>query len=346
MTVTGPADGTAPRPAAYHPAVSHPRHVLVTSRSFASGSRNLLDELAAEGIAVLTGPADHDLATLTPLLAAADGWIAGTGPVTDAHLALAPHLRIVARYGVGVDAVDLAAATRRGVVVTNTPGANSGAVAYHAVALLLAALRGVAAGDRRVRGGSWTVRRSREVAGLTVGIVGFGRIGRGVAARLAGFGCHVIATDPFLPADAIAAAGATPVTADDLAARSDAVTLHAPGDQRIVDTRWLSRTRPGLILVNTARADLVDEAALAAALRNGTVAAYAADTLSTEGHAGAASPLLAGDLADRVTVTPHSAAQTVEAIDLMGGGAVAAVLAVLRGEEPDCVVNQPARQPA
>lgn len=321
--------------------------VLVTSRSFATGSVNLLDELAADGITVVTGSADHDLTALTPLLADVDGWIAGTGPVTDAHLARAPHLRVVARYGVGVDAVDLAAATRRGVLVTNTPGANSAAVADHAVALLLAALRGVAAGDRRVRGGTWTVQRSREVAGLTVGIVGFGRIGRGVAARLSGFGCRVIATDPYLPAAAIAAGGATPVSADELAARSDAVTLHAPGDQRIVDGQWLSRTPAGLILVNTARADLVDELALAAALRNGTVAAYAADTLSTESNSGsAASPLLAADLADRVTVTPHSAAQTVEAVDLMGAGAVAAIRAVFRDEEPVNVVNLPVRQPA
>lgn len=326
---------------------SRPHRVLVTSRSFATGSTNLIDELDADGITVVIGPPDHNLPTLAPLLADVHGWIAGTGPVTDAHLVLAPQLRIIARYGVGVDAVDLTAATRRGVVVTNTPGANSGAVADHAIALLLAALRGVAAGDRRVRGGTWTVRRSREVAGLTVGIVGFGRIGRGVAARLAGFGCRVVATDPYLSAADIAAAGAIPVSADELAARSDAVTLHAPGDQLIVDDHWLSGTPKGLILVNTARADLVDETALAAALRDGTVAAYAADTLSTESsHPGAASPLLAADLADLVTVTPHSAAQTIEAVDLMGAGAVAAVRAVFRGEEPANIVKLSARQPA
>ena len=168
---------------------------------------------------MLTGPPDHNLTALAPLLADADGWIAGTGPVTEAHLALAPHLRVVARYGVGVDAVDLAAAASRGIVVTNTPGANSGAVADHALALILSALRGVAAGDRRVRAGTWTVQRARELGGLTVGVIGFGRIGRGVAERLSGFGCRVLASDPYLPDAAIAAAGAEPVTPAELAAQ-------------------------------------------------------------------------------------------------------------------------------
>jgi D-3-phosphoglycerate dehydrogenase len=309
--------------------------VLVTSRSFSSGSRDIVEELARDGITVLTGPPDHDLATLAPLLADTDGWIAGTGPVTDAHFALAPRLRIVARYGVGVDAVDLAAAGRRGIVVTNTPGANSGAVADHALALILSALRGVAAGDRRVRAGSWTVRRSRELGGLTVGVIGFGRIGRGVAERLRGFGCRVLASDPFLPAAAILAAGAEPVTPADLAARSDVITLHAPGDQLIVDAGWLGTVRAGVILINTARADLVDENALSQALRDGRVGSYAADTLSTESKGSDASPLLADDLADRVTLTPHSAAQTVEAVDRMGAGAAEAVRAVLHDRDPD-----------
>ena len=309
--------------------------VLVTARSFGTGTRDLAAELSADGIRVLRGPADHR--SLEPLLAQADAWIAGTGPVTDAHLAAAPRLRIVARYGVGVDAVDLAAAARRGVLVTNTPGANSGAVADHTVALLLAALRGVTAGDKRVRGGSWTVgERARELGSLTVGVVGFGRIGRGVAARLRGFGCRVLATDPFVPADVVAAAGAEPVDPAAIPERCDVVTLHAPGDAVVVTEPWLAEARPGLVLVNTARAALVDESALAGALRTERVAAYAADTLLAE--SGGDSPLLAADLTDRVTVTPHTAAQTVEAVDLMGLGAVTAVRAVLAGVDPDPAV--------
>jgi D-3-phosphoglycerate dehydrogenase / 2-oxoglutarate reductase len=307
--------------------------ILVTSRSFATGSRDLVAELGAAGYDVVRGPATHELAALREPLRTAVGWIAGTGPITAAHLAEAPLLRVVARYGVGVDAVDLTAAAGRGVTVTNTPGANSDAVADHAVALLLAVLRGVAAGDRRVRAGDWTVRRGRELGALTVGVVGFGRIGQGVARRLAGFGTDVLCHDPYVPDERIRSLGARPVALDELSGRADAVSLHAPGGRRIVDAAWLGQARRGLIVVNTARADLVDEASVAAALRDGRLGGYAADTLAAEGAA-SDSPLLADDLADLVVVTPHTGAQTVEAVDRMGSTAVANLLAVLSGHPP------------
>ncbi len=317
--------------------------VLVTARSFSSGSHDLVGELGAAGFDVVRGPATHDLEALREPLGRAVGWIAGTGPITASHLAQAPRLRVLARYGVGVDAVDLSAAADHGVVVTNTPGANSAAVADHAVALLLARLRDVVAGDRRVRSGDWTVRRGREVGSLTVGVLGFGRIGQGVTRRLAGFGATVLAHDPFLDPDDIRALGARPATAEELPARCDAVSLHAPGGQLVVDSGWLDRARDGLIVVNTARADLVDEAAVATALRAGRLGGYAADTLGSEG-AGADSPLLADDLAELVVLTPHTGAQTVEAVDRMGGTATADLLAVLAGEPPRFPVQLPAPQ--
>jgi D-3-phosphoglycerate dehydrogenase / 2-oxoglutarate reductase len=307
--------------------------VLATSRSFSSGSRDLIGELAAAGHSVLTGGSSHDLDELRAPLADAVAWIAGTGPVTAAHLDAAPHLRVIARYGVGFEAVDLDAAGERGIVVTNTPGANSGAVADHAVGLMLAVLRGTTAGDRRVRAGDWSVLRGRELGSLTVGIVGFGRIGQGVAQRLSGFGSRVVAHDPWLGDDAIRAAGAEPLDVADMAAGCDLVTLHAPGGTAIVDAAWLASARPGLVLVNTARPDLVDEEAVADALRSGLVAGFAADTLAGD-TSGLASPLLAEDLADRVVITPHFGAQTVEAVDGMGSIAVANVLAVLSGATP------------
>lgn len=138
--------------------------VLVTGRSFSAGDLDLTAELAAAGVEVQTGPTDHNLDALHPLLDTARAWIAGAGPITAEHLDAAPHLELVARYGVGVDAVDLAAAARRGVRVTNTPGANTAAVADHTVALMLAVLRDVAAGDRGVRAGHGGVRRTRQLA--------------------------------------------------------------------------------------------------------------------------------------------------------------------------------------
>lgn len=325
------------------PGGAAPTTVLVTSRSFSSGDLDLAAELTEAGCRTVTGPADHDLEALRPLLSGARAWIAGAGPVTPAHLDAAPHLELVARYGVGVNAVDLTAAAARGVLVTNTPGANAGAVADHTVALILAALRDVVPGDRGVREGRWGVHRARELGGLTVGVVGLGRIGRAVASRLTGFGSTLLGHDPWVAGKEVTAAGLRPVTLDDLVRQSDVVTLHAPGEDVLVDARLLGLARPGAILVNSARATLVDEAAVADALRTGGLGVYASDVLATE--TGSDSPLLAEDLRDRTLFTPHSAAQTVEAVDSMGRGAVDAVLAHLRGERPPNLVPLPAPPP-
>ncbi|WP_329247059.1 hypothetical protein OG417_52835 [Actinoallomurus sp. NBC_01490] len=308
--------------------------VLVTSRSFGSGTRPYEEELTRAGLRVVRGSPVHDLAELKSALAEATAWIAGVAPITDAHLAAAPRLRIIARYGVGVDAVDLAAAARRGVTVTNTPGANSEAVADLAVVLLLAALRGVVPGDRRVRAGDWRPSRGHELGALTVGVVGLGRVGQGVARRLGGFGARVLACDPYVAAPE----GIELADLATLARECHAVSLHAPGGSTLIDADWLARIRPGAVLVNTARADLVDEDAVARALRAGRLAAYATDTLAGEGHVGGA--LLDEDLADRVVVTPHIGAHTVEAVDRMGLGATTAVLDALSGRTPANVVTE------
>ena len=311
--------------------------VLVTPRSFSTGAVDVHARLVAAGAEVVRGAADHDLDALRPHLARATAWIAGAAPVTAAHLDAAPGLRLVARYGVGVEAVDLQAAARRGIAVTNTPGANTGAVAEHALALLLASLRSVVSGDRGVRARDWSVSRGRELGALTVGIAGFGRIGRALTRRLLPFGTTVLAYDPVVPDADVLAAGARPVPFGDLPALCDVVSLHAPGEEPVVDAGWLGRGPGELLLVNTARAALVDEEAVAAALRTGRLAGYAADDLGS-GHGEAAGPLLADDLADRVVLTPHTGAQTVQAVDGMGVGATAAVLALLAGAELPCRV--------
>lgn len=313
--------------------------ILVTSRSFSDGSLDLVDRAAAAGHRIMRGPAHHDLDELRPLLHGADAWIAGTGPITDEHLAAAPRLRVIARYGVGYESVDLAAAAARGIPVTHTPGANADAVADHAVALILAALRTIPDGDRRVRAGDWSVRRGRELGAAAVGIVGFGRIGQGVAKRLSGFAPRILASDPYVPDDAVRDAGAEPAALEDLFRSADVITLHAPGGQRLVDAARLSGIRPGTVLVNTARPDLVDEVAVSLALRDGVLGAYAADTLDGD-TAASASPLLAGDLCDRVIVTPHLAAQTTQAVDNMGRMSLDDVIAVLRGDEPSHPVTR------
>ena len=305
--------------------------ILVTSRSFGDGDLDVHARAAEAGHTIVRGPAHHPLDDLADVLPTVDAWIAGTGPITTAHLDLAPRLVVIARYGVGVEAVDVAAAIERGIVVSNTPGANAEAVADHTVGLALAALRSTVDGDRRVRSGDWTVRRGRELGASTVGIVGFGRIGRGVARRLQGFGSDVLATDPFVPAEDVRRAGAEPATLDEIFAKADVITLHAPGGQVIVDEERIARLRRGAVIVNCARPDLVDEPALAAALADGRVGAYAADVLTGD-TAGHDSPLLDAALADRVVITPHLAAQTTQAVDNMGAMALESALAVLAGE--------------
>lgn len=319
--------------------------ILATSRSFSDGDIDLIARAQDAGHEIVRGPAHHDLGELAPLLAAADAWIAGTGPVTDAHLAAAPRLKVVARYGVGTEAVDIAAAAARGIPVTNTPGANADAVADHALGLMLAALRTIPDGDRRVRKGDWSVRRGRELGAATVGIVGFGRIGQGVARRLRGFGSRVSATDPYFPADRVRDLGAEPMELDELFQTADVITLHAPGGQRLIDASRLEMLRPGTVIINTARPDLIDEHAVAAALRDGRLAGYAADTLDGD-TAASGSPLLADNLADRVIVTPHLGAQTTQAVDNMGAYSLEDVLAVLAGDEPRFLVPVPVAVPA
>lgn len=313
--------------------------VLVTSRSFSTGELDLVAELRAAGLTPAFGDHEHELSQLAPMLAQAVGWIAGAGPVTAAHLSAAPHLRVLARYGVGVDAVDLAAAAAQGIVVTNIPGANTAAVADHALALMLGALRDVAVGDRRVRTGNWRVERTRQLGNLVVGIVGVGRIGRAVAVRLGGFGSRLVGHDPGVSPGELRRLGIEPVSLRELVRESDIITLHCPAERLLVDAALLRQMKPGCILINTARAALVDEFAVARALQLGTLGRYAADTLGSV-SAVPSSPLLTESLADRTLFTPHAAAQTVEAVDRMGRGAVDAVLAVLRGELPAHVVAE------
>lgn len=309
------------------------REVLATSRSFGRGAVDLVSEAAALGLNITAVPSHHSLAELAPHLATAEAWIVGTGPVTAEHMNEAPHLKVIARYGVGVDAVDLEAARDRGIVVTNTPGANSGAVADLTLALMLNSLRHVTHGDRQVRDLQWHALAGRELSGLTVGIIGFGRIGQGVAQRVKGFGAHMLGVDPFVPAEVFDRSGVEPSTLELVFEKCDVVTLHSPGGQVLGTKNRLSMMKPGSVLINTARADLVDENALAAALRARSVGAYATDVLDGD-PAAADSPLLAKDLMPYVTVTPHLGAQTVEAVDKMGQMALANVAAVLRGDSP------------
>ena len=310
-------------------------HILVTPTSYAQHDAGLRTELEACVGRVTYNDSGKPLssAQLAALLPGVDGYIAGVDTIDAAALAAADRLRVIARYGVGVDNVDLAAAAARGIVVTNTPGANARAVAELTVALLLLLARPVLRAAAETRHGGWPRLPGLSLAGKTVGLVGFGAIGQQVARLLSGFECRLLAYDPLLSPATAGALGVQAVSLDALLAASDFVSLHAPAlpeTRGLVDAAFLGRMKPGAALVNTARGELVDEAALLAALAGGRLRGAALDALAQEPPP-ADHPLLA---LPNVLITPHMGAHTDGATTAMGRLALADCLAVLRGETP------------
>lgn len=260
-------------------------------------------------------------------------------PVGPAELAALPDLRAAAATSTGYDHLDLDAIAAAGAWATHCPGYCDQEVAEHAVGFVVALLRGIVLLDRSARAGIWdqTPAPPRRIAGATLGIVGLGRIGREVARRARALGMHVLAHDPFVAARAD---GADLVTLDDLLARSDAVTLHAPltpNTRALVGAAELARMRPGAYLVNCARAGLVDHTALGAALRSGHLGGCALDVLPTEPPP-ATEPAFAWP---RTVINPHSAWYSPESATAPYRMAAEAVAAVLEGREPFGALARP-----
>lgn len=259
------------------------------------------------------------------------GVVAGLEEYDRGVLAAAPSLRMISRYGVGTDRVDLEAAREHGVIVTRTPGANSIAVAELTVGLAFAVARGVPALDAGVRAGKWPRHQGRELTGAAFGVVGFGAIGRLVAERAHGIGMRVLAYDPYAPADAFAQAGVERADLDELCRRSDVVSVHiplSPETRHVLDERRLALLPQGAIVINTARGGLVDESAARIALDEGRLFGMGVDVYETEPPS--ASPLLGHP---RVVATPHAGGHTREAVVRMSDQAVDNLIAVLRGEQ-------------
>jgi D-3-phosphoglycerate dehydrogenase len=305
----------------------------------------LAEELAPSCIEVLADDFEirsvdgADRAALLPAIADVAAVIVRSATQIDAEaLAAANRLQIVARAGIGLDNVDVAAATARGVMVVNAPTSNIVTAAEHAVALLLACARHIPTANASLKRGEW--KRSKftgvEVAGKTVGVVGLGRIGVLFAQRLSAFGVRLIAFDPYVPAARAAQIGVRLVPLDELLRESDFISIHLPKTPEtlgLIGERELGLVKPGVRIVNAARGGLIDENALAAALKEGRVAGAAIDVFATEPCT--ASPLF--DL-DTVVVTPHLGASTVEAQDKAGLAVARSVKLALQGEfVPDAV---------
>jgi D-3-phosphoglycerate dehydrogenase len=248
---------------------------------------------------------------------------------------------VISLYAVGTDGVDVEEATRRGIVVTNVPGYCTPDVAEHAIALLLAAWRRLPRAERVARSGDWgleELRPVRRLAGCTVGLLGFGRIAREVATRLAAFGVTLLAYDPYAEAEAAAALGVRLCGLEELLALSAAVSVHVPltdETRGLLDGEALALLPEGAVIVNAGRGGVIDEAALEDALRSGRVAAAALDVVAVEppppDH-----PLLR---LENVICTPHMAYYSEDSLrDLRESAARNAALA-LTGRRPESLVN-------
>lgn len=309
--------------------------VLVTPTSYASQDESLKTDLEARVDEVSYNTTGKPLSSeqLQALLPGKDGMIAGLDELDDRALAVAADLKVIARYGVGVNNVDLEAARQRQIAVTITPAANAKAVAELAVTFMLNLLRPVLEAGQQTRRGEWPRFKGASLEGRTVGIYGLGAIGKEVARRLAGFDCELLAFDIQQDNNFAARFDVEYVAGEELLARSDVLTLHVPGNAEtvgLVDAAFLQRMKPGAYLVNTARGDLIDEAALVEALASGQLSGAALDVFTQEPPS-ADSPLLK---LDNVILTPHMGSHTDSAVNRMGRMALEECLRVLAGEEP------------
>ena len=288
--------------------------ILVTPRSVTSEGHPALARLTRAGFEIVMPPAGKMPAAsdLKQLLPGCVGWLAGVEPITDDVLSAASDLRIISRNGTGIDAIDLESARRRGIEIRRADGANARGVAELAIGMILALARSLPFSDAAIKAGGWSRRKGFELEGKTLGVVGCGKIGRIVAALARGLGMQVVGHDPF--AEKLHLTSDLPlVNLAELFALSHVITLHCPppADGRpLVDARRLGLAKPGVVIVNTARHELVDIPALVAAIERGHVAGAALDVFDAE------PPVERSHLAsDRILATPHIGGFTDESVD-------------------------------
>jgi len=315
------------------------KRILITSRSFGGLVKEPLEILQMEGLEIIRESDREKLKeeNLCELVKDIDGYIAGLERISAKVIEGANKLMVIARHGAGVDSVDIDAATKKGVMVTNTPGVNSESVADLTMGLMLACARLIPKCDRDLRAGTPGKYYGLSVHGRTLGIIGTGQIGSRVAKRARGFDMKVLGYDIVENEELKSEYGVTYVTLEELLKESDFVTLHVSINEEtenIINAERLAMMKRTAILVNTSRGEAVDEDALFAALKEKRIFAAGLDAFRTEPPAESA--LLA---LDNVVATNHIGAHTYEAIRGMGIGAVENLLAGLKGKRPKNLVN-------
>jgi len=309
--------------------------LLVTPTSYGTNDSRLKTELEAQVGEVVYNPTGKPLtsAEIAKLLPGIVGYIAGLDGIDATALKMADRLKVIARYGVGVDNVDLAAAREKGIIVTNTPGANSVSVAELALGLMLALARQIPEAVEAVHQGKWPRYSGISLEGKTIGILGLGAIGKQLARRLTCFDCKILVFDPFADSAFAKDNHIELTTMDEVIEQADFISLHLPllpETRGMVNDTFLNKMKKGSFLINTSRGEAVNEDALLKALQSGHLRGAGLDAFTVE-PPDPKNPLLA---LPQVIATPHLGAQTDGATSNMGWLAMRDCLAVLRNEKP------------
>ena len=292
--------------------------VLVTPRSFGKTDPEAFEILRRAGLEIVVNDSGGILGRddLALRLADCDGVVLGVDPLDAEIIAKAPRLKAVAKYGVGIDNIDMDACKARGISVTRTVGANADAVADYAFALMMAAARRVVKIDTMCRKGDWTKLTSIDINGKTLGILGMGAIGRGMAARGRGFAMKILGYDVFWDEDYAVAAKVKRATLDEIYHEADFISLHVPLNEEtrgMIGREELAMMKPTAVIVNTARGGIIDETALLDALKNGVIYGAGIDAFEKEPPENDEWFKL-----DNIVLGSHAAASTTGAIERMG----------------------------
>jgi D-3-phosphoglycerate dehydrogenase len=314
--------------------------VLITATSFSEVTKEPEERLLEAGYEVVHNPYGRPMtaAEVAPLLEGVDGCAAGVDDFSAPAFTRASQLKLIVKHGAGVDNIDIAECTRRGIVVANVPGANAEAVADMALALMLSVARHIPEGDRTTKAGKWVNTYGVDLHQATVGLLGLGRIGKGMARRCRGFDARVLAYDPYFDE---AWAGENGVeraeSLEQVMREGDFVSIHMPSTpetRKVINAEKIALMKPTAILVNTARGAIVDEDALAQALEEGRIFGAGLDVYAAEPPSG--SRLLK---CERAVTMPHVSSNTPGALLGMGDGCVDAIMAAFRGERPPNLLN-------
>ncbi|MCL2180469.1 MAG: phosphoglycerate dehydrogenase [Treponema sp.] len=314
--------------------------ILVTPTSFKPDNKgSAMELLRSFSSDLIFNPYGKPLSEdeLLPLTAECEGFIAGLDFITKKVIDNAPKLKVISRYGAGVDRVDINAAKEKGIVVCNTPGVNANAVADLAFALLLCIARKIPLLDKKTKEGEWTRSTGFELFGKTIGIIGFGAIGKLTAKRAAGFSMRVMAYDPLINLEYAKANGIEAVPFDEVIKKADFISLHLPltdDTKNILNADVMKSMKKGAVIINTARGGFIDENAAYELLESGHLGGLGLDAFETEPPG--SPPLFK---LDNVVVTPHTGAHTKEATEAMADLSVKNLIDVLSGKNCLNMVN-------